>query len=520
MTGHDARTDHENSQISRQELREATLAGVRWTMLGRLGAEVFTFMSAVALARLIEPAEFGRVAVALIVPTIAASLLAQGFGSPVVQRKSLERAHLEVALLMSIVTGLLLLITCVLLAAPVFTPLFGDRTSDLIVLTAPVFLLGGLGVVPQALLQRRLDFRRLSTIEVVTILCGAGSAVALATFAGLDAEAVILGALVKSALSAALMQASTPLVVPRWRRKAGGEIAGFGGPAAAASLVRAGVRNLDYAILAAKLSAAQVGFYWRAFQFGVEHQRKLTDVMIRVSYPVYSRSESLDHLHTLRRRIVRVNATVILPLLALFIAVAPTFIPWLLGARWEPAVVPAQILALAGAATALNGGTGPLVLASGRPRHLLNYNLAHLAAYAVAVFVAASYGIVAVAAAVVAVEVAALTTSWYFLHWRLVGIPMRDLARDAVPAGVSSTTTLLLCVPAMHMLDAWGLTPLLSLPCVGALGLATYLVMLRLLFRAAWSDLVLLASRVLPRRTSRPASLGHAGAAGAEQPAS
>lgn len=520
MIGAEPLTETETGQISRQELREATLAGVRWTMLGRIGAEVFTFMSAVALARLIEPAEFGRVAVALILPTIAASLLAQGFGSPIVQRKSLERAHLEVALLMSILTGLVLLVACLLLVAPVFTPLFGARTSDLIVLTAAVFVLGGIGVVPQALLQRRLDFRRLSTIEVVAILCGAGSAVALAAFAGLDGEAVILGALVKSALSAILMQACTPLFLPRWHRKAGGEIAGFGGPAAAASLVRAGVRNLDYAILAAKLSAAQVGFYWRAFQFGVEHQRKLSDVMVRVAYPVFSRSESVDHLHTLRRRIVRVNATVILPLLALFIAVAPTFIPWLLGERWEPAVVPAQILALAGAATALNAGTGPLVLARGKPRQLLNYNLAHLAAYAVAVFASASYGIVAVAAAVVLVEAAALVSSWYFLHWRLVGIPMRDLARDALPAGVSSTAALLLCLPAMHMLDAGGLTPLVSLPCVGALGLAAYLTMLRLLFPAAWRDLVLLISRVLPRRKPRSGAIGPAGAVRAEQPVS
>ena len=506
MTRRGVPADDGSSQISRHELREATLAGVRWTTLGRVAIEVVNFAAAVVLAHLIAPAEFGRVAVALILPTIAAGLLAQGFGSPLVQRKSLRRAHLEAALWMGIVSGVLLSAACLLLAGPVFAPLFGDRTSDLLRLMAPVFVLGGLGVVPQALLQRRLDFGRLSTIEVIAILSGAVTAVALATFGGLNGEAIIIGALAKTGVSTLLLGASAPLVAPRWRGDAIREIMGFGGPAAAASLVRAGVRNIDYAILAAKLNAAQVGFYWRAFQFGVEHQRKITDIMIRVAYPVYSRSESLGHLRALRLRIVRVNASVILPLLALFIAVAPTFIPWLLGARWEPAVLPAQILALAGMATALNAGTGPLVLARGRPKHLLVYNIAHLIAYAVAVFAAAPHGIAIVAGAVVAVEFAALAASYHFLHQRLVGIPLRDLLRDAVPAAVSSAVAFAACAPLVSVLDDAGVTPLLSLPCSGLIGVGTYAAVLRWRFRATWSDLVLIAGRVFPdRRASRPA---------------
>ena len=80
-------------------------------------------------------------------------------------------------------------------------------------------------------------------------------------------------------------------------------------------------------------------------------------------------------MRELRSRVMRVNATVIFPLLALFVAVAPEVVPWLFGEQWEPAVVPAQILTIAGMARMINNGTPAVMLAAGKPRVLLYFNL-------------------------------------------------------------------------------------------------------------------------------------------------
>ena len=40
------------------------------------------------------------------------------------------------------------------------------------------------------------------------------------------------------------------------------------------------------------------------------------------------------HLRSVRQRIVRLNATLIFPLMVFFIVVAPVAVPWLFGARW------------------------------------------------------------------------------------------------------------------------------------------------------------------------------------------
>ena len=163
-----------------------------------------------------------------------------------------------------------------------------------------------------------------------------------------------------------------------------------------------GYGNVDYLILGAKLSPAQVGFYYRAYTLGVQYETKISDIIARLAFPVYSRTENADHMRAVRSRVVRINATVIYPILALFIAVAPELVPWLFGPRWEPAVLPAQILAVAGMARMINNGTPPLLLAAGRPRTLLGVQPLPAGVLAAAVLIAAPYGLIAVCVAVAA----------------------------------------------------------------------------------------------------------------------
>src|SRR5262249_35389626 len=144
-------------EISRGELREATLDAVRWVSIARVGAEVLAFAAGVVLAHLITPAQFGRLAVAVIVSEMAEAITAEGLGNALVQRRTVDRAHLQAGMLIGLVVGIGLMLATLLLAPLVAAPLFGDETASLFQLFAPVFLLSGVKIVPLSLLQRRLD---------------------------------------------------------------------------------------------------------------------------------------------------------------------------------------------------------------------------------------------------------------------------------------------------------------------------------------------------------------------------
>src|SRR3954451_11072364 len=337
-----ARDDESLAAIDRGLLRDATLRGLRWVSGGRVIAEVLALGTSVILARLISPAEFGVVAVALTVSVIASVLSNAGIAQALVQRKSISRRHVEAAAALCTASGLTLSVA-LFVAAPAAAGLLGDRAEEGIRVVSPALLIMSLGATPTAILQRRLDFRSITTAEVMASLVGAVASVALA-LAGWGAEAIIAGTLARAAIQSALAWCFARPPLPRWHRREVRELAGFGIPTALSGLGYQGARNVDYVIVGAQLGLTQLGLYWRAYQMAFEYQSKITVIMQKVALPVLSRTRDLDDIRALRYRIVRVHGVIIFPLLFLFIAVAPELIPWLFGAQWRGTVEPAQIL--------------------------------------------------------------------------------------------------------------------------------------------------------------------------------
>jgi teichuronic acid exporter len=352
------------------------------------------------------------------------------------------------------------------------------------------------GVVPQALILRRLDFRATSIAEIAGVVMGVVVTLGLA-LAGVDAESLVLGALAALAASSAVMFAFARVPLPRWRAGRASALVSFGGAAGLASLFNATRANVDYLILGAKLAPAQVGFYSRAYTIGMDYQSKLTGVMMQMAFPIYSRSAGVEEIRARRLRIARLHAAVLLPLLTLFVVVAPELIPWVLGRRWEPAVVPAQILAVGGMAAAVSSGTGSVVLAVGRPWLMVVFNGTVLAVMATVVFVTAPSGITAVAIGVAAVHVGALLAAYQLVLAPVVGVRARRLWGELLPGAVSSLALLAIALPLSNLADAGSFPAPLAVCVIAATGGLACLTALRTLFPAAMADVALVARHVV-----------------------
>jgi O-antigen/teichoic acid export membrane protein len=495
--------------VPEESLKDTTIRGLRWLAITRVVGETLALAAAVALARLIAPAAFGHAAVALIFLPLAGILTFEGFASALVQRETIDEEDRRAAVFMSLVGGTTLSLAVFLLAGPLWSPLFGSQTASLIKLISPILLIAALGGVSRATLWRELDFRSTSLIDAISVIGGYVVAVALA-IAGLGAKAIVIGALVQMSISSALLFARAPAPLPRWSRHAQRRVAGFGLPAAGAGLVEVLFRNVDYAILAARLTATTTGIYYRAFNLGVVYQDKLSGVMVQVAYPVYSRTTDREKLRAVHERAARVHAAVIFPLLALLMVLAPVLVPYLFGSAWKPSVEPTQVLALAGMLAAVLTGYSQVMLAIGRPRPLLLFNIARLVVYAGAVLLASRHGLMAVAGAVVAAYFVILLGAYHFLLHPHVGISIRRLVPELGPAVSGCLALAAITVPAMWLLEG-ALPRLVLLALVGSVGLSVYALVLRLGFPAAWQDVRLLVVQVFDpliqrlRRRGRPA---------------
>jgi O-antigen/teichoic acid export membrane protein len=484
--------------VARAQLGDAALRSARWVTLGRIAAETIALLGTVVLARLLTPAEFGHAAVANFVYALALAIPSIGFSSQIVRAERVDPRLVQTAMLLSLAVGALLTVL-VWVLTPLLEIPFGAQTAELIALAAPTFLILSAGAVSQALLQRRLDFRRISLNDILGLVPGVIVSIACAAL-GVGAASLIIGILVNATISTALAIASAPPPHPRLDRAHAHALTSFGVPATLSSLLYVAFRNVDYAILGARLNPAQVGLYWRGYQLGVEYQGKISGILLRVALPVFSRATSAEDLRRMRSRIVRLHAVLIFPLLALLASLAPVFVPWLYGSQWTGAVVPTQILTVAGAATAVNTGIGPLLLAIGRAKELMVASAIIVTVYAAVVWVSAPHGITTVCAVVAGMQVIALMFQQYFLVERLAGIRLLDTLRnDVVPPGLASAALITVAWPLTRFADDAGLPALVVLAVAAAAGTAIYVAVLRLVFPAAWSDVRAVVARILPR---------------------
>lgn len=485
----------------REQLKSAAISGMRWIVLTRVVTEIAIVAASVVLARLIPPAEFGRAAVVRIIPMLTVILMFEALGALLVQRAQAGEQHMSTATALALVSGLVLSVLTFLLAPLIADPVFGARTADLVEIVAPTFLLASIGVVPRAILQRRLEFRCLTLISGLALILGAIFSVILAA-AGLDAEAIVLGALATLALESAMLIAIAPPPRPRMRRREAAELVRFGLPASLSGVTYVARRNVDYVILGALLPASAVGYYFRAFQVGAEYQSRITDAMHLILFPVFSRADDVATVRALRVKVMRINALIASPLLSLLVITAPLVIPLVYGEEWTPAVVPAQILAVAGLSLALLTGTEAMTLAAGKPRLLLRFNLAFLAAVALAAAIGSSSGLTAVCVAISLVHVGALVAGQHFLVRRTLGTESLQLWAALSPA-VAPTVALLAAAGACRVAaQAAELADAIVLGLILVTGVLAYTVALRALHPSTWAEMRGLAVRLAGRSRS------------------
>lgn len=495
--------------LSRAQLKSAALRGVRWVVAGRAVVETASLASSVLIARLVSPAEFGTAAPAAFFFSLSSGLVMGSFATPLVQVKVLREAMVRTAFAMSLVTGVAMT-ALVLAATPLLHLAFPARAVELIAWASPTFLLYSLGAVSQAMLQRDLDFRRTSVNEAASLLPGILATIGFA-LAGLGALSIVLGFLVQAAAASAQAIAWRRPPRPAFERGAAREILGFGLPSSATTLLFVAQRNVGLVVLGARLAPAQVGLYWRAAQLGIEYQGKISGILVRLLFPLLSRTRNLDDMRAVRSRMVKVHTVLLFPLLTLLIVIAPLFIPWLYGERWADAAPAAQLLALAGFVAVVGTGTGPLLLAAGKPAAAMRYNAAGLVVFAVTVFFAAPYGLLATCAAVAGFRFLNLVAGQYLLVQRVVGIPVREtLVSDTFPALASCAALAAVAWPVTSALEGTGIPDFLVMAAASLAGFAAYGLALRVGFPATWRDIRTLFGRLGARR--RPAAVAAGGA--------
>ncbi len=389
-----------------QPVRSRLLAGFKWNALAQIARQASRTVVAIAVARLLTPAEYGLAGMALAFTGLAVPFTDVGLGVALVQRDEISEEDRCTAFWMSVAAGLLLT-TLGILCAPLLADFYGEpRVAPLFAAVSVSFILIALQSTQASLLQREMNFKALEMRLIgATVFGGAVGLVAAALGAG--AWALVIQQLGMSLVSTLLLWRSAS-----WRpkllfsRRSLRSLGGFGAHVWGSRLIGFAGGNADNIIVGRMLGASALGLYSVAFNLITLPIVRLVVPVQDTLFPVFSR------LQNDRQRLaglwLRANTLIIAIIAPAILGVALTandLVDVVLGSRWQGVAVILQILC-AFAFVACLGTLGQTVLfALGQARTVFRFSMFITFSNIAAFLIGAHWGVAGVAAAATIVTV-------------------------------------------------------------------------------------------------------------------
>jgi O-antigen/teichoic acid export membrane protein len=434
------------------ELDRRLVRGSAWLALSYGGNQIVSLVVAAIVARFVAPSAFGLVALASVAVVALTMLQESGLGLAVIHRRTdLERAA-GTAFAFTAVAAVVLYAATFALAPWLADAFSKPRLTDVLRVLALVVIIRGLGVVPGAMIERELVFASRAKGELGGTVVQAAVAIPLAV-SGFGVWSLVAGQLAGQAVQTSTFWVVTPLrPSPRlFNFRMLRELARYGRHLTAANIVYFIDTNVDTATVGALLKASAVGYYNIAWRLSNLPATGIGYIVGRVMFPVYA---TIQHDRPAFRAAflsnVRRVALVSLPVGVGILLAADPIVVGIFGERWEPAVVPLQILAVFGVIRAFTGTTTPVLQAAGKPQLVLVLSVWHLVVLCAGLFGLTPWlGLKGAAAAVTLASAATLIPA-IWLALRVLELPLRELITN-VERPAACSVPLAVCLLAVRV---------------------------------------------------------------------
>ncbi len=436
--------------------RAQAITGAGWAAVGAVGRYLLAGITTLALTHLLTPGDFGLVAITTLAQALIEHVIPVGFHDALIQRARLEARDLDAAFwsVMALAGGALLVVIAL---APLAADTFDQaRLVPLLIGMALASMLRAISTVPRALLNRRMDFRTLTLARLGGMVIGGSGAVALA-LAGGGAWSLIAQITAVNLVGTALVWRAAGWQPGRtWERPALRGLWSFAPSVALFTILSYVISNADDQLVGYRLGPEALGFYALAYSIMAWPVRDVLGGVAGVLYPVFARcQDDPARLRAVYLESLQLATLFAFPVLALLAVTAPVLIPWGLGARWTPVVLPTQILALGGLREATVMFNGPVYRALGKPHLHLLLEVISVPCYIVAFVIGLHSGIAGVALFYVLTGLLLQPASWW-LVLGLLGLPLREWLRALVPAGAGTVVAAGAAAAILLLRQRWG----------------------------------------------------------------
>lgn len=450
-----------------RSLRTQVARAAAWSGMATIVLRLSGMVVGIVLARILTPEQFGVFAVAITVQGILMTVADLGLSADIIRSDEPGRIAPTVAALGLISGGTLALLT--IFSSQMLAGLLGSpQAAPAIAVMGVTLLLGGLTVVPYAMLLRRFQQRELFIIGVVDFVVSTAVTLTLVAL-GFGVLGLAIGRVSAQVLSTVL-QFSFARVRPRFAldRTVLRPVLTFSLPIAAANLFSWVLLNVDNIVLARVAGVTALGFYVLAFNISSWPMSALAAVVRSIALPYFARA------YADTRALATVTSLVwgaALPAGAVLAVLSAPIIEVVYGSKWLPAAPVLAALGVYGALRVVFDLFAGYLYARGSSRPVLWVQIVWLVALVVGMYFATlAFGIVGAGWVHVGIAIV-IVLPGYLIALRAGGVRVSSLlAASSMPTFAT--------VPAVAAAFAIGSvipSPLLALVVAGVCAVVVYL---------------------------------------------
>ena len=437
-----------------ENLTSKTFHGLKWSYFSTIVNALLQIGFTAIMARLLEPAAFGLIAMAGVVLRFGAYFAQMGVGQALIQKAELTQEEIRAAFTSSALLGVAFSLLTYLIA-PLGLLIFDvPEVVPVIRWMGFSFLFTGLSTTAVSLLRRKLDFRSLAIIEIVSYVIGYGLIGVAFASVGFGVWSLVAATLSQNILTMALsylFNRHRVSLIFGWKFYK--PLYSFGSRISFISFFEFIGSNLDTIAIGHFLGPASLGIYNRAFMLVTLPLYYFTTSFSKVLFPAFSKIQlELERLKNAYLSSITLTAAIVIPTCIGIMVAAQEIVLVLLGPKWTAAIPVLRILSLAVPMSMLLHFGGVLCDATANLNKKFMLQLNYVVMLAILFFLFRRYGVIGFATAVVIGELVR-NVAYLLLMRRILSSSYKELFLAHKPGlinGFSIGAAIFLATEALH----------------------------------------------------------------------
>jgi PST family polysaccharide transporter len=408
-------------------LKQSAVSGVRWSLVAQIVRQIMQFLTTAVLARLLSPSDFGLVGMATVITGFISIFNDLGTSAAIIQRKQISDSLVSTIFWVNVIIGLLaslILLVCSPLVAIFYRE---PRVTEVLRVLALTFIISGFSIAHKAILEKKIAFRILAKIEIISVILGSITGISSA-FLGLGVWSLVVQTLVFVSSTSILLWLTS-----QWKPQFVfcvndlREVSSYSLNLTGFSVFNYFVRNADYILIGRFLGSQDLGYYTLAYRLMLYPLQNVSSVIGRVMFPVLSQFQDDNvKFRSVYLKAIATISLIVFPLMTGLCVLAEPFILVVFGQQWRPVIILLIILSPLGMIQSLATTVGNIYNAKGRTDWLFIWGIVTGFLAIIAFIIGLHWGIIGVASAYAIYYIFLVSYPCFAIPFRLIELPMSE----------------------------------------------------------------------------------------------